>query len=191
MKRVIQQARGALDNIQPQAKALGAITLRITHLVELPKNLAVVLRRNADATVPHLDSRVTGMPRSTAGHQHRALVGVTHRIGHQIEQDALQQDRVTSHPGLGRPNPQAQPLAGRRVLHGMVDFLKHRVDRHGAQIHLNGTRVKFRDVQQTVQQVLQGAHRRIQVGHQMSGLSVVRQLPQARHKHAKRVGGLA
>ena len=59
------------------------------------------------------------------------------------------------------------------------------------QVHLHRSGINFGDGQKTVQQVLHGTHRGVQAGHQVPGLHIMRQLPQARHKHAQCMGGLA
>ena len=142
-----QKVRRAFNNVQPQAQATGAVPLGVANLVKLLENLGLVLWRNANAAVPHLNprpnTRACVMARCAARQQHRALLCVAHRVGDQVEQDALQQNRVAAHPGGRGANPQAQALLGCGIHHGQAYLLKNGVQGRGVQIHLHRTGVKF------------------------------------------------
>ena len=98
LQPVAEQLRAALDNTEPQPLALFAITLAITHLVELFEDGKLVLRRNANATVPDLDAHMLSIKAGPTGQQHAARCCVAQGVAQQIEQNPMQQGRVAQHP---------------------------------------------------------------------------------------------
>src|ERR1700722_3823888 len=89
---MIQQARQTPDDRQPQPETFVAITLRIFDLKEFVKNPLAVARRNAGAGVPDFDPPL--LSRAPAADQNTPMIGVTDRIGDEIAQDSLDQDRI-------------------------------------------------------------------------------------------------
>ena len=128
-ERVAQQLGRALHNIQPQAETAGAVPLGVAYLIKLAEHLGLVLGRDANAAVPDFNPHVLAVARRAARQQYRAVFCVPHGIGHQIEQDALQQNRVAAHPGAGRAHPQAQAFFCRRVQQGQAGLFKNRLQR--------------------------------------------------------------
>ena len=71
---------------------------------KLGKYILSLIVGNSGAAVPNFDAQQASVP-ATADHD-PATTCITHRVGHQIQQNPLKQNRVTAHPGTARYDPQ-------------------------------------------------------------------------------------
>ncbi len=71
---------------------------------KLGKYILSLIVRNSGAAIPNFDAQEASLP-ATADHD-PATSCITHRVGHQIQQNPLKQDRVTAYPGAARYGPQ-------------------------------------------------------------------------------------
>src|SRR5690242_1701206 len=108
---MIEQTTKPVDDRETETKPAATIAFRSADLNEFSEHVALLVRRNSDAGVPHLDAHMAAAP--AAADDHRPAVGVLHRIGDDVEHDALKQDEVGADPRAACDDPQAQALLTR------------------------------------------------------------------------------
>jgi hypothetical protein len=85
--------------------------------------------------------RCAGSPRAPAAADHHAAASrVAHRVGHQVEQDPLEQNEIAADPGAARYHRQPQPLLARGLGKGRFYAREQRLDRKFAHIRLEQRR---------------------------------------------------
>ncbi len=117
-----------------------------------------MLRRNAQAAVPHLDAHRLPALRAPAGHQHATGFGVIDRVADQVQQHALQQHRVGLQPQRAWAQAQTQALACCHSGKAVVQLLQQGVDGKGFGRHGQLGRVEPGVVKKGVEHVLQCTH---------------------------------
>ena len=106
LDRVTEETTEAVDDGKPKAETGAPVAIRFAQAIELAEYFVVLIGRNADARVPHLDAQLIAA--FTAADQHAAAARIAQCIGDQIEDDLLQQDKVTLHPGVARQRPERE-----------------------------------------------------------------------------------
>ncbi len=86
---MIEQARQAIDDGEPQTEAFAGIGSRWIELRELAEDLAVLFGRNAPARIPDLNSQPAVL--ASAPQKHSTAVRVAHCIREQVAHDPLEQ----------------------------------------------------------------------------------------------------
>src|SRR5205085_11275833 len=120
--RMVEQSAQTVDDGKPKAEPGAPITLRFAEAIELAEYLLVLILWNPAAGVPHLDSH--RLAAVAAANNQATVRGVAHRIGHQVEQDAFEQDKVAAHPGIARDDSQRQALFPGGAREGGLDSLE-------------------------------------------------------------------
>ena len=90
----------------------GKVAIGFAKTIELAKYVVTLVRRNPDSRIPHLDPQLRAAP-PAADHDPPAR-RIAHRVGHQVEQDSLEQNEVRAHPSAARDHLQRQFLFPRR-----------------------------------------------------------------------------
>jgi hypothetical protein len=80
---VIEKLAQAIDNGEPEAETGPPVTVWFAKSIELAKNVLMLILRNPDTSVPHLDPQLSISPSATD--DEAAVRRITHRIGHEIE----------------------------------------------------------------------------------------------------------
>src|ERR1044072_2893939 len=114
-----EQPAQPVNDRQPESQPAAAIPLRASDLVELAEDLLLLAFRNAWPAVEHVDAHPAAA--SPAPDQHPASGGVAHCIGHQVEQDAFEQNEVAANPGAARHNAKGQLLFVSRICECRLD----------------------------------------------------------------------
>ena len=107
-------------------------------LVELAEDALALVLRNAGSAVAHVDAQL--LAAAAAADHHAAPLRVAHRVGHEVEQDPLEQDRIARHPGVAADHAQAQPLLARGIGEGGLDALEQPGDGELGQVRSRGCR---------------------------------------------------
>src|ERR1700730_940077 len=97
---MIEKPAQPVDDRKPKPQAAAAITFGRRKLIELAKNAAALIFRDADAAVPHLDAERVAA--ATAADHDATADGVANRIGHQIEENTFEQNEVAADEGAAR-----------------------------------------------------------------------------------------
>src|SRR5215470_17052449 len=122
--------------------------------MELSKNIALLICRNADAAVPDFDSQHART--AAAPHHYSACLRITNSIRYEVEEDTLEQNEIAANPGAVRDHAQSQILflcCGRE---GHLDPLEQLVDREGRDAWNKHAGIKPRHVQKRVEQLIHG-----------------------------------
>src|SRR5215831_20766609 len=111
-----QSAQAVHDS---EAEAETALGIASSEAVEFAEDIAPLVVGNSRPAVPDFDMHHVTAPSAT--HDDAAGGGVADRIGYEIDDDSLQQDRVASHPGAARHQLERQPLLVRRFPERALD----------------------------------------------------------------------
>ena len=90
--RVTEKTAEAIDDGKPEAETGAPVAIRLAQPIELAEYLVVLIGRNADAGVPHLDAQLIAA--LAAADQHAAAARIAQRVLNQVENDLLQQNEV-------------------------------------------------------------------------------------------------
>src|SRR5262245_37876211 len=101
---MVEQTAQTLDNGEAEAQA--AVATR--QPVEFAEDIPSLVLRNSRTAIPDFDADLlAAVP--TSDH-HAARGRVTHRIGHQVQDDPFEQDRIAADPGAARYHAERQSL---------------------------------------------------------------------------------
>ena len=145
--------------------------------------------RNSFTGIPDLDHQY--LAAATATHQDAAATGVAQGIADQIEQNAFDDLFVAAHPEPRRPQLQPQSLLCRRQRKILTQAIQHLGQGEAADARHHIAAVEARNVEDRIEQVLQGVHCRLDVRNQFGLLSCRLGLRQGRDEKAQCVQGLA
>src|SRR5262249_25146959 len=149
-----QHGGQSLHDGEPQPQAPRAVPFRVADLVEFLKDQLVLVGGDAATGVPHLDAQPSA---ATASNNDASIVGIADRVGYEIAQEALEQDRVAVDRHRARDEAQLDVLAlqlGRRLA---ADPFHKRLNAKRAQVDLNDARVEPRNVEKRREQAVEGA----------------------------------
>src|SRR6266853_2928783 len=96
-----------------EAEAETALGIASGEAVEFAEDIAPLVFGNSRPAVPDFDVNRIAAPSAT--HDDAAGAGVANRIGYEIDDDSLQQDRVAAHPGAARHQLERQSVLVRRL----------------------------------------------------------------------------
>ena len=97
---VAEQAAQPVDDCETQAETTAAVRRKARELVELAEYTLPLVCRNAGPGIADIDAQLR--PAVAAADHHAAALRVAHRIGHEIEHNALEQDGIARYPGVAR-----------------------------------------------------------------------------------------
>src|ERR1700678_2979545 len=124
---MVEQLGQAINDGKSKAEPGAPVAVWFAEPIELAEYFPALVLRNSRARIPHLDVQLSAAFPAT--HEQPSMRGVAHRIGYQIEQDALEQDEVAAHPGGGAGYSQRQSLFLHRPGERALDLrqqLRHR-----------------------------------------------------------------
>ena len=131
-------------------------------LIEFAEDVLPLTSRDADAGVRHLDSQPIA---AAAGTDHdAAALRIAHRVGNQIEQDALQQEAIAAHPGGAGQDAQTQRFRAGIGGEHILQLAQQRIDRKRGDVGLDGAGIELGDVEQRVEQLVHRGDRRADPG---------------------------
>ena len=145
---------------QPQAApraVAGRRVAMILNAVELVEHARLVLRRDADAGVPHIHPNLVART-SARGHQHATLARVAQRVADQVVEDAAQHGAVAAHPHVRGAHHQPQVVLFGDHAEVAADFIENLVQRKVADLHLHRAGLQPRQVEQLAEQVVERLH---------------------------------
>ena len=122
----------------------------------------------------------TARPRTPATDQNAAAAGITDRVGNQIAQDALEQNRIAVDTQRPRPHPQLQSAAERVGLELLFEARQHRFQSERVHARLDHARVELADVEQRVEQILQRFDRSVDAVDQIAHFGIAHATAQSR-----------
>src|SRR4051812_24940279 len=103
---MIEQTAEPLDDCKAQTETRAAVAFPRSNLVELAENIRSLILGNADTAVPDFDAQ---LPAETAAADNdSAAARVTNRVGNEIEQYPLKQNKIAAHPCAARHDSQLQ-----------------------------------------------------------------------------------
>ncbi len=153
---MIEQCRESLHDRKSEADAASAVPLRIADLVELLEHARLLAFLDAAAGVPYLHAQSRA---DATADQDLAAVRVSNRVGDDVAQDPLEQDRIAVHERACRPHAQPQSLSRRLTLIVLADALHERLYRKRSAPDLDDTGIEARDIEQAAEQSAQRADR--------------------------------
>src|SRR6202035_4119948 len=125
--RMTEQAAEAIDDGKPEAETGAPVAIWFAQAIELAEYLVVLVGRNADAGVPHLDAQLIAA--LAAADQHAAAARIAQRIVNQVENNLLQQDEIAAHPGVAGQRPERELFLPRRPGEGRLGVRQYLPDR--------------------------------------------------------------
>ena len=184
-----EQPRDAVDDRESEPQALRPVAFRAARLIELLEDPRLVGRGDADAGVGDDDLGLAAVP--PAADDDAALARIADRVRDEVEQAATEQGRVALGPERRRHDAEAQPLlfGGRPELVG--ETLEQGLQREGAPLGLNRAGVELRDVEQRVEQILEGGDRAVDAPRERRELRRARGLAQLADGEGERMHRLA
>ncbi len=155
---------------EPHAAPPGMVSGRRGQLHELVEDARAVVFGDADARVDHVDAHRSCAPARPDDDATRRRV--THRVGHEIAQDAFEQDRigVDRKPRRHDPQRKSRRVRLRREIGG--EARQQRSERHARPCRLERSGVQPRQVEQLGEQFLEGFDRRANARDQRSHLGI-------------------
>ena len=123
--------------------------------------------------------------------QHGAGLGITQRVGDQIDQDPLEQDAVAQDPPPGAPHDQFQALGLGCAGEFAANALEHRGQRQWRDPLFDDPGVQARDVEQRIEQVAHGGRGPVDLAEQLALHGAGRLLLEGGDEHAQRMHRLA
>src|SRR5581483_2962427 len=148
--RMIEQRPQAFDDCEPQPKPILTSLLLWNDLVELVEYVALLVCRNAAASIAYVDAQLSSL--AAASHHYAAGLRVAHGVGDEIEQDPLKQYRIAAHPGPAPHDVQSEPFVAGRGGERRFHALQDAADREIRDAHLDGTGIELRNVEKRVEQ---------------------------------------
>src|SRR5215510_3581115 len=97
-----EQAAQALDDGKAEAEPAVAVFAR--EPVELAEDVAPLVFRNPRPAIADLDAKLIASPATADNDPARGRVA--HRVGDEVEHDALEQDEVAPDPDAARDHPE-------------------------------------------------------------------------------------
>ena len=149
---VLQHGAQAFDDGQSQPQPGLAAPLRRRNLVELAEDAALLIRRNADPAVAHIDAQ--RVPDAPAADDDPASRRVAHGVGDEVEQDLLEQDGIAADPRAACNHAQVQALVARSLGERRADAVQHPADGKFGDVGAHGAGIELRDVEQRVEQLV-------------------------------------
>src|SRR5262249_25866849 len=122
LDRQCEQRAEALDDRKPKPKARALIALRFADPIELAEDIPALVFGNPRPGIPNLEAQLLAAP--AAGDNNASLRGVAYRVGHQVEEDSLQKDKVAPQPGVAWQNSKRQVLLARGLRKRRFDSLQ-------------------------------------------------------------------
>ncbi len=180
--------RQASHDGEAEPQALGAIALGVGELVILLEYLLLLVRRYAGSSVPDLHPEARA---SATTHNNASAIGVACRVGDEVPQDALDQDRIGEGDEPAANAAQVYPLGGgfRGVL--AAQAVEQGLDGEGARANLHDPGIEARDVEQGAEQAVGRRHRSLDLIDDMDALRRHGDVPQGADEEAERMDGLA
>lgn len=121
--------------------------------VELLENMQLVLRRDANPGIAHIDADIAWMLPNPD--EHTPLRRVAQGIAHQVIQDASEHDAIGVHRSGRRAHDQPEAPRSRNRMEVALHFVEQRRQRKIPAFGLKRARVDLRQIQQPVEQALQ------------------------------------
>ena len=90
----------ALNNGKTQTQSGVVSVLQIRQPIEFVEYALALILWNTRSSVPNFNLQARAAP--AAAKNYTSLLGAPDRVGHQVQQNPLQQDGVTAHPGPAR-----------------------------------------------------------------------------------------
>src|SRR5262249_18758439 len=101
--RQCKQCAEALNDRESQSKTRALVALRFAEPIEFAEDVLALVFGDSRPGIPNLDTQL--LAPLAAGNDNAAARGVPHRIGHQVEEDSFQKDKVAPHPGIAWQHP--------------------------------------------------------------------------------------
>src|SRR5262245_14642932 len=129
-----------------------AILLDRPEAVKLSENALLLILRNANPGIPDFDTQE--IRAATAADDNPTLERVAQSVGHQIEEDPFEQDKVAADPGRVGYDPQAQPSLSRHCRKRHPDPLQQLSDREFRNGWCKNASVELGNIQQRIEQLV-------------------------------------
>src|ERR1700686_3648483 len=149
---MIEKPAQPVDDRKPKPQAAAAIPFGRRKLIELAKNAAALIFRDADAAVPHLDAERVAA--ATATDHDASADGVANRVGYQIEENAFEEDEIAADEGSARNRPQPQALFSCRRRECHFDTLEQVVNRELRNAGRDYAGVELGNIQERTEQLV-------------------------------------
>jgi hypothetical protein len=104
---MVEQPAQTVDDRKPKAETAMTLLIGTGKPIELAKYCLSLIVRNAGTAVPYFEAQKVSAP--PAADRDPAAHGISERIGHQVQENSLEQNRVAAHPRAARHDPQRQP----------------------------------------------------------------------------------
>ena len=156
---MVEKPAQAINDSESQSHPAPPLMLGAGELMKLREDVLVLILRNAVPAVPHLYAQLRAAP--AAANHDPAADRIGDCIGHQIQQNPLQQDGVAAHPGAVRHDPEREPIFACRCRESALGPLEQMRDRKVGDSGCQHQGVEFGNVQQIIEQFVHGGNRRV------------------------------
>src|SRR5262249_32641255 len=147
---MIKEPAQPIDDGKTEPHGAALSPFRFGNLIELVEDFLLLMLRNSGAAVPYLD--VQPAAATTAADDNPSARRVAHRVGHDIEQDAFQQNNVAPYPGAARHHSQSQALLMCSARKRRLEPLQQMADRKLREAGDEHTGIELGNVQKCIEQ---------------------------------------